>query len=472
MCQIKPFTLSCCGLLSWDIERTPSCPASWGKERCPGDLCIVVAPSDLQQRDTGGCWRCKNMPHLQPHFNFAKTTLGLQERTPQERRREIEAAGACCSCQSTYGCGTCGSKRPDAREALGEALETVSEASPAMGRSTYSAQRHKKTHARPESLYDVKKRAKGKGKEIKKESTTRTTRSASLRTPGRVTKPYNHSPRARPNSVSSNSSFYDISSPPGFPPSGPGALPSPAGSENFIQSPFGANNTSSPMYPNQPTPSQSHLQVDHHSFHGMSHAGYAANLPTTRSTANNGSSRQFHSPPHQPHTSSPLTKMESSPKTSAYPQHRSPKLGSPFHSNMQTPQDSPPNNDYFASHLPGSNNLMEEDIAEPNQFHQHYPQNEAIAANFDHSQDVADSAFVSHHGLPYDMNSVTSMQQSPSGYHDFTPDWNGQFVRHEGNSQTNDQLFQSTTPHETVKDDEQRHLEGYPELPKSQNNYA
>jgi hypothetical protein len=405
MCQIRTFTEPCCRQIQCLVERTPSCPASWGKERCPADLSIVVAPSEPQHRDTGKCWRCAKRPDLEPPFNFAKTTLGLQERTSQERRREIEAAGACWSCHSTYDCGTCGSKRPDAREAWAEARNSFTEESPAMGRSTRSAPRNKKAHARPESLYDVKKRNKGKGKEIKKESTARSTRSTGLRTPGRVTKPYNHPPRARPTSVASTSSFYDTSSPPGFPPPGPCALPSPADSENFIQSPFGPNNASPSMYADQPTPPPNHLQVEQHSFHGMSHAGYTANLPVARSTGNNGPSRHFHSPPHQPHTSSPLTKMETSPGMSTYPQHRSPQLGSPFHGNMQTPQDSPPNDNYYVNHSPGSDNLMEGNMAGLNQFHQHYPQNEEIAANFDHSQDMADAAYVSHH-----VGEITNME--------------------------------------------------------------
>src|SRR4051812_27766361 len=116
MCLVKPYTLPCCRRVYVDTFRLPSCPAVWPREKCPAELCIQVRGFEPEHRETGECRRCLGLP--EPAFNFAKVTLGLEERTPQDRRRETEEGGACWSCQSIYGCQSCGSKKPDPWEAL------------------------------------------------------------------------------------------------------------------------------------------------------------------------------------------------------------------------------------------------------------------------------------------------------------------------------------------------------------------
>jgi hypothetical protein len=321
MCQLNPFTLPCCGRTYVDVDKHPSCPANWPKEKCPKELCIQFGVSEPIHRTSGMCWRCSG--GSEPAFNYAKVTLGLEERTPQDRRRETEEGGECWSCNSIYGCHKCGSKKPDPWAVFDHSEYAASPPPPT-----------KNVRRRPESAYDVKKRTKAKGKDIKKEVNTRTTRSSSLRTPGRVTKSYNYPPQARPGSSRTRASFYDKPDFLGYPPPGSSYLPSPADSMHLLQSPFEPEYTQPSMHPSLPGTPREHAQDSQELFNGMSHTAYADNSPMRRRTPGTGYSNQFLSPTGslQALGRSPLAKMENASELSPTSQYASPnKLGSPIH---------------------------------------------------------------------------------------------------------------------------------------------
>jgi hypothetical protein len=398
MCRVHPFTFPCCRRVYVDVEHYPSCPASWPEEKCPAELTIQTKAFEPEHRSSGICWRCSGSP--EPAFNYAKVTLGLEERTPQDRRRETEEGGACWSCNSAYDCHQCGSKKPDPYAVLDRSKFAPTPPPPT-----------KNVRRRPESAYDVKKRTRAKGKDIKKEINTRARRSSSLRTPARVTKPYNHPPQARTSSSQGKSTFYGQPKFPGYPPSGTSFLPSPADSMRFMQSPIVPDHAQPSMYPSLPATPPNHLQDAQSSFNGMSHMAYAANnSPVIRGTYNNGFLGHHISPAgsYRALSSSPLTKMETASDLSPKTMYGSPtKLGSPFQfvpRSSQTAQNAQNAGMNYGSR-PRNDSISEE--ARLDIILQHMPQNDGLTANFDHLQQSPVGGYT-YHNARYALHSDVS----------------------------------------------------------------
>lgn len=122
MCQIAPFTLPCCRRVYVLAKKISTCPDEWPKKKCPAELCLQVGsqdPSLVEQRSEGTCWRClahwdrktgEERERMRPTIDRAELVEGLEETTPLERRRRVEASGICWFCMgepTSHGCDMC-----------------------------------------------------------------------------------------------------------------------------------------------------------------------------------------------------------------------------------------------------------------------------------------------------------------------------------------------------------------------------
>jgi len=125
MCQITPFTLPCCRRVYVLAKKISTCPDEWPKLKCPPDLCLQIGthePSSAVHKTEGTCWRCKahwegitgqERERLRPAIDHGELVEGLEETTPEERRRRVESSGKCWFCMgdaSKRCCDMCGVK--------------------------------------------------------------------------------------------------------------------------------------------------------------------------------------------------------------------------------------------------------------------------------------------------------------------------------------------------------------------------
>jgi len=101
------------------VEKLPSCPDTWPKNKCPPELCIQIGGYEAaraEQRHTGTCWRCQahvagkvgqGREAMRPGIDRAELVPGLEELGPSDRRRLAEADGNCWFCGSKRRCEMC-----------------------------------------------------------------------------------------------------------------------------------------------------------------------------------------------------------------------------------------------------------------------------------------------------------------------------------------------------------------------------
>ncbi|KAG9231425.1 hypothetical protein BJ875DRAFT_118140 [Amylocarpus encephaloides] len=156
MCQLTPFTMSCCQHIYVCVKKLPSCPADWPRRKCPADLCIRTHAWKGEERE-GECWRCSAKREgldddareaRRPVIDHAEVVLGFEEITPLERRAMTQDDGRCWFCCSMGGCQSCGAKKVGSYEPE-QTIEPDMVASP---KPTSSTKRK-----RADSAYDVKK---------------------------------------------------------------------------------------------------------------------------------------------------------------------------------------------------------------------------------------------------------------------------------------------------------------------------
>ena len=125
MCQLTPFTLPCCRRIYVVVKKISTCPDEWPRLKCPPELCLQIGThesSSAEHKNEGVCWRCKALlagitgekrEGLRPVIDQARLVEGLEETTPEQRRRRVEASGRCWFCMSDASkrsCDMCGVK--------------------------------------------------------------------------------------------------------------------------------------------------------------------------------------------------------------------------------------------------------------------------------------------------------------------------------------------------------------------------
>ncbi|KAF7874422.1 uncharacterized protein EAF02_008399 [Botrytis sinoallii] len=110
MCLIRPFRYTCCDRTYVEVSKLDSsCPDGWPLEKCPEDLCLVHGSRVRDQRWLlqGTCWRCQAMSEglegddyeaRRPPIDNAFVVEGLENCSPEGRRRRTEHAGNCWFC--------------------------------------------------------------------------------------------------------------------------------------------------------------------------------------------------------------------------------------------------------------------------------------------------------------------------------------------------------------------------------------